>query len=174
MTAPTLVSLRREPGALIRSLTALLLRASLGLIFLLAGLGKLQAMKAETDPYPAQMLRDFEKTPLRPDLVRLFARVLPYAEVALGGALLGGVLTPLAATLSGVLLLNLLFGTILLGDPTKFPPMLVYILVNAGVLWLSPVPSNYLSLDGLLLGWFWRPRNEGQYRREEIAERLGR
>lgn len=174
MTAPTLISLRREPDSLTRSLTALLLRLSLGMILLLAGLQKIQAMKAAEEPYPTAMMRAFEKTPLRPDLVGLFARVLPYAEVGLGGALIAGILTPLAATLSGILLLHLLFGTILLGDPAKFPPMLVYILVNAGILWLSPVTSNYLSFDGLLLGWFWKPRGDGEYRREDVAERIGR
>ena len=43
--------------------------------------------------------------------------------------------------------------------------MLTYFLANAGILWLSPVTSNYLSLDGLFFGWFWRPRAEGEYRR---------
>ena len=35
--------------------------------------------------------------------------------------------------------------------------------MNAGILWLSPVTSNYLSADGLLFGWFWAPRSEGRY-----------
>ena len=46
-----------------------------------------------------------------------------------------------------------------------YAPMLSYILTAAAILWLSPVTSNYLSLDGLLFGWFWAPRAQGRYAR---------
>jgi thiosulfate dehydrogenase [quinone] large subunit len=175
MDAPALISLRREPGPLIRSLTALVLRVGLGLAFLMFGLQKFEAKRQ--GQYPAMITQQFQSTVLgqrMPGGVRLFADVLPYAEVALGGLLIAGLLTTLTATLTGILLLNLMFGLLVQGDPSKVNPLLIYLLVDAGILWLSPVTSNYLSLDGLIFGWFWKPRGDGEYRREEVAERLGK
>ena len=177
MDLPASIALRREPGHLVRSLTALTLRLGLGLIFLAAGYGKFQAKKA--GDYPRTILEQFDPEKnepgakpkhflikLRPDMVKLFADVLPYAEVGLGAALIVGIWTTLAAFLSGVLLLNLLFGQLVQDNIAMFPAMLTYLLVNAGILWLSPVTSNYLSLDGLLFGWFWAPKSAGSYRHD--------
>jgi uncharacterized membrane protein YphA (DoxX/SURF4 family) len=158
------IALRREPGPLTRSLVALSLRLGLGLLFLMSGLGKFQAIKA--GKYPAMIVDQFASTPLPASQVRLFANVLPYAEVVLGVGLLAGVLTTLTATLSAILLAQLFFGQLILNHAEQYPGMLIYFLVNAGILWLSPVTSNYLSLDGLLLGWFWAPKSEGNYQRE--------
>lgn len=182
MDVPPTITLRREPGALTRSLAALLLRAGLGMIFLLAGVGKFQAKQAGA--YPGFLLGQFdpdkpdEKTgqpknfvvKLRPDLVKLFADALPYAEVGLGIALIAGSFTTLTAFLSGALLLHLLFGQAIQGNTAMYPAMLTYLLVNAGILWLSPVTSNYLSLDGLFFGWFWAPKPSGDYHREREGE----
>jgi uncharacterized membrane protein YphA (DoxX/SURF4 family) len=174
MDAPALISLRREPGPLTRSLIALILRVGLGLAFLMFGLQKFEAKRQGR--YPALITQSFQGTVLgqrMPGGVRLFADVLPYAEVALGGLLIAGLLTTVTATLAGLLLLHLLFGLLVQGDPAKVNPLLIYLLVDAGILWLSPVTSNYLSLDGLLVGWFWKPRGQ-EYRREEVVDRLGR
>ena len=65
---------------------------------------------------------------------------------------------------------SLLFGLTAQNNTAMYPVMLTYLLVNAGILWLSPVTSNYLSLDGLLFGWFWAPRTEGRYQVEEVSE----
>jgi uncharacterized membrane protein YphA (DoxX/SURF4 family) len=167
MEPPTAITLRREPGPITRSLVSLLLRVGLGLTFLMFGLGKFQAIKA--GKYPAMIVDQFAKSPLKPELVRLFADVLPYAEVGLGALLIAGLLTTATATLSGILLLHLTFGKLLLNDASSISNMMIYILVNAAVLWLSPVTSNYVSLDGLFFGWFWAPRAEGQYQREQVA-----
>ena len=189
MDIPASIALRREPGPFVRSLTALTLRVGLGMIFLVSGIGKFQAKQAGA--YPGFMIDQFDPdkpdkdgkpknfvVKLRPDLVKLFADVLPYAEVGLGGALILGFWTTLAAFLSGVLLLHLLFGWVVQGNTAMYPAMLSYLLVNAGILWLSPVTSNYLSFDGLVFGWFWAPRPAGTYRRDREAEatksRLGR
>lgn len=158
----TAIALRREPGPLTRSLVALSLRVGLGLVFLMAGLGKFEGIKK--GEYPGGMVKMFEATPLRADMVQLFARVLPYAEVGIGSALLLGVLTTVAASLSAVLLAHLLFGQLILQNANMYPAMLTYFLVNAGILWLSPVTSNYLSVDGLIGGWFWSPKTDGVYR----------
>jgi uncharacterized membrane protein YphA (DoxX/SURF4 family) len=163
------IALRREPGPLTRSLVALSLRLGLGLIFLMAGLGKFQAIKA--GKYPAMIIDQFASSPLPEAQVRLFAQVLPYAEVALGAGLLAGLFTTVTAALAAILLANLLFGQVILNHADQYPGMLIYFLVNAGILWLSPVTSNYLSLDGLLFGWFWAPRPEAHYQIED-GERL--
>jgi uncharacterized membrane protein YphA (DoxX/SURF4 family) len=172
MSPTTTITVRREPGPLTRSLVALLLRVGLGMLFLIAGLGKFDARKA--GKYPGMITEPFEKaslpvtgSPLPPRMVKLFADVLPYAEVGLGATLIVGFWMPLAAVLTGALLLNLFFGKLVLNDVASYPGMLIYLLVDAAILWLSPVTSNYLSLDGLLFGWFWAPRSEGAYRREE-------
>src|SRR4051794_20006665 len=161
------VTVRREPGPFTRSLVALSLRVGLGLIFLTAGIEKFEGLR--TNKYPGVIVDQFEKTRLRPDLVRLFAGVLPYAEVGLGAALIAGLFTTAAAALAGALLVNLLFGQTVLHNVAMYPALLTYLLVNAAVLWLSPVTSNYLSLDGLLFGWFWAPRGEGPYHLEDAA-----
>jgi uncharacterized membrane protein YphA (DoxX/SURF4 family) len=171
MDTPTVISLRREPGPLTRSLTALVLRLGLGMMFLIFGLGKLDALK--TGEYPANVIKPFESETAKLPIVHrklagveLFATVLPYAEVGLGCALILGLLTPLTALLTGALLLQLVFGKLILKDIASMPGMLTYLLVDAAVLWLSPVTSNYFSLDGLIFGWFWRPRTEGEFHRE--------
>ena len=166
------IVVRREPGPITRSLVALSLRVALGMIFLTAGLDKLQGLK--TGEYPGSIIKQFEETPLRPDLVRLFTRVLPYAEVGLGAALILGLLTTITASLSAVLLAHLLFGWTVQHNAEMYPAMLTYFLINAGILWLSPVTSNYLSLDGLIFGWFWAPRAEGTYHADDEHARRHR
>ena len=134
----------------------------------MAGLAKFEAKK--TGKYPAMIVAQFENTPLQPDQVRFFANVLPYAEVALGALLIAGLFTTATATLSAVLLVHLLFGLTVKQSVDMYTSMLTYFLVNAGILWLSPVTSNYLSLDGFLFGWFWAPRTEGTYHPEEVEK----
>jgi thiosulfate dehydrogenase (quinone) large subunit len=162
---PSAIALRREPGAFTRSLVALLLRVSLGLTFLMVGLDKFAAIKA--GKYPGMIVDQFANSPLRPDLVKLFASVLPYAEVGVGALLVVGLATTLSAFAAGALLIHLLFGQLILHQIPQIPVIFTYILLNAGILWLSPVTSNYLSLDGLLVGWFWRPNSEGDFHRED-------
>jgi uncharacterized membrane protein YphA (DoxX/SURF4 family) len=180
MDTPHSITLRREPGPFTRSLAALILRLALGMTFLVLGLGKLEAKRAGN--YPGTMFADAEKThvPGLPNvklpLLKQYAEVLPYAEVGVGAALIVGFWTTLAGFASGLLLLSILFGHLvqIQVSPEKeiaqIPVMFAYLLLNAVVLWLSPVTSNYLSLDGLLFGWFWAPRPEGEYRRDERTE----
>ncbi len=89
-------------------------------------------------------------------------QALPFVEVGVGTFLVLGLSTTLAAFAAGLLLLSLLFGLLLLahssGNMDKIPTHMIYILMDVAVLWLSPVTSNYLSVDGLLFGWFWKPR----------------
>lgn len=196
------MALRREPGPLVRSLTALVLRVALGSILLGAGLEKYQDMNrpaaaapgvvvveeapasggeelgagsppaeatapvVEETRYPETIKGMFAGTFLAkrmPWALDVFTEVLPYAEMGLGAALIVGFWTPLAAFLAGILLVKLLLGWVILGEAEMYPNMLTYLIVDAAILWLSPVTSNYISLDGLLFGWFWRPRVEGTF-----------
>lgn len=177
MDIPHAITLRREPGPFTRSLAALVLRLALGMTFLVLGLGKLEAKRA--GQYPGAMMEEAEKThvPGLPNmklpLLKPYFDVLPYAEVGVGAALVVGFWTTLAGFASGLLLLSLLFGHLvqIQVNPAKeiaeIPVMFTWLLLNGVILWLSPVTSNYLSLDGLLFGWFWKPRPEGEYRRDE-------
>lgn len=165
MNAVNSITLRREPGPFARSLTALLLRLGLGMLFLMAGTGKLQGIKA--GKYPAMITQQFGEKIAFPGDVKLFADALPYAEIGVGVALIAGLFTILGAALAGGLLLVLFFGQLHLQNAAMYPAMLTYLLVDAAVLWLSPVTSNYFSLDGLLFGWFWAPKPEGEFHRSD-------
>ncbi len=229
MNAPHSITLRREPGPLTRSLTALLLRLGLGLVFLVNGFHKLEAVHGDLLPteardtnkveveadevdadadlesdadadaenaeldtesteaakndsaedqddngpkYPESIHQMFAGTLLEtqpPGGLELFTTVLPYAEFALGLALILGLLTTLSSFLTGFLILVLMFGWLVKQESSMYPNMLIYLLVDIGVLWLSPVTSNYLSVDGLVAGWFWKPRAEGEYQIDEAA-----
>lgn len=167
------LSLVREPGPMIRSMTALVLRLALGLAFLVLGLGKFQSMRSDAeDKYPSMIIKsmennNFKENLLTPAAVQGFAAILPYAEMALGLGLILGLATPITAYLTGLLLVALLFGQLAINAIDKIPSMFTYILMDAAVIWLSPVSSNYLSADGLLLGWFYKPRSRGTYRRDD-------
>jgi uncharacterized membrane protein YphA (DoxX/SURF4 family) len=174
---PTAIALRREPGAFTRSLAALLLRLGLGMIFLFAGLGKLKSRDLPPDnpaKYPEMITKSFPDKIAFPGDVKLFSAVLPYAEIGLGAALIAGFWTPIAAFLAGALLLALLFGHVFKNRIEMYPTMMSYLLVDAAILWISPVTSNYLSLDGLLFGWFWAPRPAGHYQHQPEEPARGR
>jgi uncharacterized membrane protein YphA (DoxX/SURF4 family) len=169
--ARNVIALRREPGAFVRSLTAVILRVALGMVFLFSGLSKLELKKE--GKYPEAITSQYPAKIAFPGDVKLFTDVLPYAEAGLGAALIAGFWTPISSFLAGVLLLVLFFGHIHKQNAAMYPAMMTYILADAAVLWLSPVTSNYLSLDGILFGFFWRPRSEGQFRREEPEAATG-
>lgn len=159
------------PGPVIRSLTSLTLRMGLSLVFLNAAFGKFQARLNGT--YPGSLIEDFRDNWLgqnMPGAVRLFAEALPFVELGIGALLALGLFTTFAATLSGILLLHLLFGTLAQGDPARIPAMLTYLFVNAGVLWLSQVCCNYISLDGLIFGLILRAPEGEESIREVLRE----
>lgn len=165
LAGPTVLALRREPGGFTRSLAALILRLALGALFLVSGWHKLEGRKDGT--YPESMVKQFEGTILAeraPQALDLFAQALPFVEVGVGAFLVLGLSTTIAALVAGLLLVGLEFGLLILATSpegmAKIPTHMIYILVDVGILWLSPVTSNFFSLDGLLFGWFWRPRTD--------------
>ena len=78
-------------------------------------------------------------------LVVPFAYALPFAETTLGTLILLGLLTPPALTLSGLLLVALTFGTMMLGDFPTVAHNVQYGLVNFVLLWLGDL--DRFSID---------------------------
>ncbi len=124
-----------------RELAYSLLRATLGVIFLFAGIGKFMGGFGS---FVGGMNQQFSgKLPAA--LVLPFAYVLPFAEVTLGLLILLGLFTTLALALTGLLFIALTFGTVMLGDFPTVAHNLQYAFVNFVLLWL--VNLNRYSID---------------------------
>jgi thiosulfate dehydrogenase [quinone] large subunit len=121
-----------------------LLRITLGVIFLFYGVGKFMAgigaFAAGTNQHFAGKLP--------PIMVLPFLYIVPFAEVVAGLLILFGLFTRIGLILSGLLLIGLTFGTVILGDPPTVAHNLQYALVNFVLLWF--VDHNRYSLDTLL------------------------
>jgi len=127
-----------------RHLAYSLLRVAFGVVFLFFGVGKFIGGLGN---FVAGMNERFAGK-LPSQLVIPFANVLPFAEVILGSMILIGLFTRLSLTLSGLLLIGLTFGTVMLGDAPTVAHNLQYALLNFVLLWLSD--SNAFSVDRLL------------------------
>ena len=121
-----------------------LLRVTMGVIFLFYGIGKF--VGGLTNFVGGMNQRFAGKLPAV--MVMPFAYVLPFGEVASGLLILLGLFTRVGLMISGLLLIGLTFGTVMLGDPPTVAHNLQYALVNFGLLWL--VDLNRYSLDGML------------------------
>jgi thiosulfate dehydrogenase (quinone) large subunit len=120
-----------------------LLRITLGVIFLFYGVGK---FRAGVGAFAAGTNQHFAGK-LPAVLVLSFAYVLPFGEVLAGLLILFGLFTRIGLMVSGVLLIALTFGTVILGDPPTVANNLLYALVNFTLLWF--VDMNHYSLDSL-------------------------
>jgi thiosulfate dehydrogenase [quinone] large subunit len=80
-------------------------------------------------------------------MVTPFAYVLPFGEVITGTLILLGLFTPAGLILSGLLLLGLTFGTVILGDAPTVAHNLQYALINFVLLWFCDL--NGFSIDRL-------------------------
>jgi thiosulfate dehydrogenase (quinone) large subunit len=121
-----------------------LLRVTMGVILLFYGVGKFMGgvgnfvggiNKAFSGKLPAAM-------------VVPFAYAIPFCEVIAGALILFGLFTRIGLLLSGLLLIGLTFGTVMLGDAPTVSHNLQYALVNFVLLWF--VDLNRYSIDGLL------------------------
>jgi thiosulfate dehydrogenase [quinone] large subunit len=81
-------------------------------------------------------------------MVMPFAYTIPFCEVIGGALILLGLFTRLGLTITGLLLIGLTFGVIVLGDPPTVAHNLQYALINFVLLWF--VDLNRFSIDGLL------------------------
>src|SRR6266436_9311018 len=115
-----------------REIAYALLRLTLGIVFLFAGIGK---FRGGLGNFAGGMLQQFSGK-LPAVLVEPFAYTLPFAETTLGALIVLGLFTPAALTLSGLLLGVLTFGTVMLGDFPTVAHNVQYGLTNFVLLWL--------------------------------------
>ena len=126
-----------------REIAYALLRLTLGIVFLFAGIGKFMGGLGH---FVGTMNQQFSgKLPAA--IVMPFAYALPFAETTLGALILLGLFTPAALTLSGLLLAALTFGTVMLGDFPTVAHNVQYGLVNFVLLWLADL--NRCTIDYL-------------------------
>ena len=123
-----------------------LLRLTFGVVFLFAGIGKFMGGLGN---FVGGMNQHFSGK-LPAFMVMPFAYVLPFGEVTAGALIVLGIFTRLGLTISGLLLVGLTFGTVMLTDFPTAAHNVQYGLVNFALLWL--VDLNRYSLDSL----FWR------------------
>ena len=128
-----------------REIAYALLRVTMGVIFLFYGIGKFMGGVGN---FVGGMNQRFSgKLPAA--MVMPFGYAIPFCEVAAGALILFGLFTRLGLTLSGLLLVGLTFGTVMLGDAPTVAHNLQYALVNFALLWL--VDLNRYSVDSLLV-----------------------
>ena len=126
-----------------RDIAYALTRVTYGVIFLFYGIGKF-IMGIGT--VVGNMNQQFSGK-LPAILVMPFAYVLPFGEMIAGALILLGLYTRAGLILSGLLLIGLTFGVVMLGRADGVAHNLIFVLVNFLLLWFIDV--NRLSLDGL-------------------------
>jgi len=124
-----------------REIAYALLRLTLGIVFLFAGIGKFMGGLGH---FVGTMNQQFSgKLPAA--IVMPFAYVLPFGEVTVGALIVLGLFTRVGLTLSGLLLIGLTFGTVMLGDFPTVAHNVQYGLVNFVLLWLADLDN--FSID---------------------------
>jgi len=123
-----------------------LLRATFGVVFLFYGIGKF--MRGLGSFAAGTQQRFAGKLPMA--LVVPFAYSLPIIEVLIGVLLVLGLFNSIALVLSGLLLIALTFGMVILGDTATVANNLLYVLINFVLLYLAE--QNNYSVDRMRLG----------------------
>jgi thiosulfate dehydrogenase [quinone] large subunit len=120
------------------------LRASLGIVFLVGGIMKIAGGVGN---FEAGLEQQFNgKLPIL--LLRPFGYALPFAELIVGVLLIFGLFIVPALVISGLELLALIFGTALAGEHPVTAHNVQYALVNFFLLWFAGY--NGYSLDRLM------------------------
>jgi thiosulfate dehydrogenase [quinone] large subunit len=121
------------------------MRITYGVIFLFYGIGKFMGGISN---FVGGVNQQFSgKLPAA--MVMPFAYFIPFAETISGALILLGLFTRVGLTLSGLLLVGLTFGVVILGQAPTVAHNLQYVLINFVLLWL--VELNRFSIDGLLI-----------------------
>ena len=127
-----------------REVAYALLRALFGVVFVTTGTAK---FIGGIGNFVGTMNQSFSgKLPAA--MVMPFAYTIPFCEVVGGALILLGLFTRLGLTITGLLLIGLTFGVVVLGDPPTVAHNLQYALINFVLLWF--VDLNRCSVDGLL------------------------
>jgi len=122
-----------------------LTRMALGLLFFFAGLNKF--MGPGPEGFMNSILDQFSKTFLPPFSLKIYAYLLPFCEVGLGLFLIAGLYRKAVLFLTGLLLLSLGFGQILLGNHDTVASIFLYVFM-AG--WTLNQTNDRLTLDEYL------------------------
>ena len=134
-----------------REVAYALMRFAYGVIYLFYGIGKFISGLRN---FVGGMNQQFSgKLPAL--MVMPLAYFIPFAETISGVLIFLGLFTRFGLTLSGLLLIGLTFGLVILGQAPIVAHNLQYILVNFVLLWF--VDMNRYSLDSL----FWRTKAAG-------------
>lgn len=120
-----------------------LLRVTLGVLLLFAGVGKFVGGVAE---FTSGLTGRFEETLLPGSLVALSGQILPFVEVGLGSLLVLGLFTVPALFGASVLMLTLTFGTTVVEDHAAVGRNVLYAVSFFVLLWLAE--RNRYSVDG--------------------------
>ena len=127
-----------------RTLAYALTRIAYGVIFLFYGIGK---FRGGLSNFVGGMNQQFSgKLPAA--LVMPFAYFIPFAETISGALILLGLFTRVGLRLSGVLLIGLTFGVVILGQAPIVAHNLQYVLLNFVLLWW--IDFNAISIDSLI------------------------
>jgi thiosulfate dehydrogenase (quinone) large subunit len=127
-----------------RTLAYALARIAYGIVFLFFGIGKLRGGVAS---FVGGMNQQFSgKLPAA--MVMPFAYFIPFAETISGALIVLGLFTRVGLTLSGVLLIGLTFGLVILGQAPTVAHNLQYVLLNFVLLWV--LDFNSISIDSLI------------------------
>jgi thiosulfate dehydrogenase (quinone) large subunit len=127
-----------------RDLAYALLRITFGVVFLFSGIGKLMG---GLENFVGGMNQRFSGK-LPAFLVMPFSYTLPFAELLAGVLIVFGLFTRVGLTLSGLLLVALTFGTVMLADFGTVAHNAQYALLNFVLLWFLDI--NRYSLDVLI------------------------
>ena len=127
-----------------REIAYALLRATMGVIFLFYGINKFISGIAA---FVGNMNQQFSGK-LPAFMVMPFAYAIPFAEVIGGLLILLGLFTRVGLIITGLLVIGLTFGMVILGQAPTVAHNLQYALVNFVLLWLSDL--NGYSLDRLI------------------------
>jgi len=112
---------------------------------LVAGLGKIGHVAGFVTGYLAPT---FEKTALPDWLVAGYGHTLPFVELLIGVLLLLGLFRNFALLLTGVTLLSLAFGQLLLQQAGTVANIMQYVLMAAVALWMSESDTWTLAKRG--------------------------
>ena len=130
-----------------RSQAYALARITYGVIFLFYGIEKL---RGGVSGFVGSMNQLFSgKLPAA--MVMPFAYFIPFAELISGVLIVLGLFTRIGLTISGLLLLGLTFGMVILGQAPTVAHNLQYVLINFLLLWF--IDANAFCLDAL---WYKR------------------
>jgi thiosulfate dehydrogenase [quinone] large subunit len=125
-------------------LATLLLRLFLGMMFLMAGLGKLPNLPG----FYQYIEKEFGNTFLAGPLLTAFSHTLPFVEVTVGVLLVLGLMTRPTLVVTALTLLTLFFGKLVARDGQTSAFIALYFLIVMYA--LRHAESNKFSVDHLI------------------------